>query len=291
MVPGCASFYAIKPTAPMPDAQRLERTGGAALGAAPRQSEAKGPAAFGWVNPHDPGVAFPQLLTAYQRGAHWYAYWQGYGLDHTEAVQAGDLTLTAYPVEHRLAAMKDGKEIWNYIADARIGSPPVVHDGRAIFGSHDGCVHAVNLKDGSRAWRLLAAPADFRHVAYGQLESAWPVFNVVLHEGRLYCSAGRQDALDGGIHFYCLDPATGAIQWHVRRARGIETDRTPLRRRASLNAKKDELAVTDGRAMTNDAIAVKDGQIWLHGQAMVDLADPRDTTIDPETLVPPQLPE
>jgi quercetin dioxygenase-like cupin family protein len=39
------------------------------------------------------------------------------------------------------------------------------------------------------------------------------------------------------------------MAWHVKHQRGIESDRTPIRNRASLNAKKDGLGATDGRAV------------------------------------------
>ena len=40
-----------------------------------------------------------------------------------------------------------------FVAGGRVSSPPVVHQGRAFFGSHDGYVYAVNLADGAQAWR------------------------------------------------------------------------------------------------------------------------------------------
>jgi HEAT repeat protein len=288
-VPGCNSLYAVAPVRAVPDANRLVKAAPAAMGPVVQQTEAQSsPAAFVWGNPAHINALF---MTNYQRGAKFLAIWQGYGLRQTPPVQAGDLTLVAHVHEHRLAASRGGKEVWNFIADGRIGSPPVVHGDLAIFGSHDGSVYAVALKDGSLAWRFLAAPADKRHVVLGQVESAWPVFGVVLDRGNLYFSAGRQDAVDGGIHFYCLDPATGAMAWRVKHQRGIESDRTPIRNRASLNAKKDELGATDGRAVTNDVLEIRDGKLCISGLPMVDLADPKDTVLDPETITPPGIKE
>jgi hypothetical protein len=39
--------------------------------------------------------------------------------------------------------------------------------------------------------------------------------------------------------------------------------------------------------MTNDAIEVNAGTIWLHDQPMAGLADPKDVLSEPESLVPP----
>ncbi|MFP6886697.1 MAG: hypothetical protein VB997_04015, partial [Opitutales bacterium] len=51
---------------------------------------------------------------------------------------------------------------------------------------------------------------DRRVVVRGRLESTWPVHgNVLVHEDSVVVAAGRSSYLDGGIHLYRLDPATG----------------------------------------------------------------------------------
>ena len=48
--------------------------------------------------------------------------------------------------------------------------------------------------------------------AWEQIESAWPVHGGVLVTGDvLYCTAGRNMFLDGGIRFIRLDPVTGKL--------------------------------------------------------------------------------
>jgi hypothetical protein len=39
----------------------------------------------------------------------------------------------------------------------------------------------------------------------------------------------------------------------------------------------------------NDIVEARDGRVWLFERAVADLADPKDTILNPETLVPPQL--
>jgi hypothetical protein len=47
-------------------------------------------------------------------------------------------------------------------------------------------------------------------VAFGQIESVWPVTgSVLVHDGVVYCTAGRSSFLDGGMVLYRLDAATG----------------------------------------------------------------------------------
>jgi hypothetical protein len=302
---GSAACYAINPGRAVPDASRLAQSQTTALGpVAPQAESLKGPTAVFWER--------PEGLSAYWwnsnfRGGTDFPYWTAYGARQTEPVQAGDLTLQAHVNEHRLAAMRDGKEVWNFVANARIGCPPVVYKDLAIFGSHDGCVYAVKLADGAPAWRFLAAPADLRHMVIGQLESAWPVFGVLLDGDKLYCSAGRHEELDGGIHFYCLDAASGRIQWHVVRRRGMESSFDEYRRRKNHTAtwveedaargvftpwvlkQLKEGKKLDGRAQINGQLLLRDGQLWLNDMPMVDLAAPKDDIVYPRTLVPPQL--
>jgi outer membrane protein assembly factor BamB len=289
---GTGAFYAVQPAAPTPDEGRLSKGGAGALGPVVRQVEAqKSLLASFWGAPE--GVPSFWFTTNFRWSNPIY-HWPGYALTQTEPVTAGDLTLRAYAHEHRLAASRGGKEEWNFVAGGRVSSAPAIHGDRALFGCHDGSVYALNLKDGSLAWRFLAAPADLRHMVLGQLESAWPVFNVVLDGGKLYCSAGRHEEMEGGIHFYCLDAATGAIRWHVKRRRGLESNLEPIRERKNTgdDQGKERLqrgVLSDGRAQMNDRLELRDGQLRLHDVPMVDVAAPKDAIMYPQALVPPQL--
>jgi outer membrane protein assembly factor BamB len=105
---------------------------------------------------------------------------------------------------------KDGKPLWQYTAGGRIDSPPTIAGGLAVFGSADGWVYCVRAADGQLAWRYRAAPEERRLVAFGQVESAWPVHgSVLVHDGSVYCAAGRSSYLDGGIWLCRLDLRTG----------------------------------------------------------------------------------
>jgi len=112
-----------------------------------------------------------------------------------------------------------GKCLWSYTAGGRVDSPPTIYKGLAFFGSADGWVYCLGADDGRLVWRFRAAPQERRVVAFGQLESAWPVHgSVLLKDGIAYFAAGRSSYLDGGIYVYGLDPATGRIrhQGHVK---------------------------------------------------------------------------
>jgi outer membrane protein assembly factor BamB len=132
----------------------------------------------------------------------------------TQPVIAEERLFVASTDVHTVHALdaRDAKPLWSYTAGARVDSPPTVHRGLAIFGSADGRVYCLRAADGALAWRLDAAPRERRVMAFGQLESPWPVHgSVLVHEGKCWFAAGRSSYLDGGIHLYALDPATGQV--------------------------------------------------------------------------------
>lgn len=105
-----------------------------------------------------------------------------------------------------------GRRVWSFTAGARVDSPPTVYRGRVIFGCHDGCLYCLRASDGELAWRFKVAKAKRLIVAYGQLESPWPLHgSVLVHDGSLYLVAGRSSYLDGGIDLYRIRPETGEV--------------------------------------------------------------------------------
>ncbi len=105
---------------------------------------------------------------------------------------------------------KRGDSLWQYTAGGRIDSPPTVSQGRVVFGSADGHVYCLRASDGQLIWRRRAAPADRRLVAFGQLESVWPVHgSVLVKDGMVYCVAGRSSFVDSGIYVSRIDLRTG----------------------------------------------------------------------------------
>jgi outer membrane protein assembly factor BamB len=113
---------------------------------------------------------------------------------------------------HTLHALdaKSGQEIWQFAAGGRVDSPPTIHKGRVLFGSADGYVYCLRASDGALAWRFRAAPRDLRHVAFGQVESVWPVSgSVLVQNDEVYCIAGRLMFVDGGMRMLRINPETG----------------------------------------------------------------------------------
>jgi outer membrane protein assembly factor BamB len=131
----------------------------------------------------------------------------------TSTVAAGRIYLASIEdhTVHALAALS-GKKLWEFVAGGRVDSPPVCWKGRVLFGSADGYVYCLTAADGQLVWKFRAAPVDQRVMSYDQIESVWPVHGSVMIEKDIaYFVAGRSMFLDGGLHLYRLDPATGKM--------------------------------------------------------------------------------
>ncbi len=103
---------------------------------------------------------------------------------------------------------------WSYTADARITSAPVLWRDLCFFGAHEGYIYCLKVSDGAPQWRFLAAAYPRKIVVGGQLESSWPVYNVVVHQDRICASAGYHSELAGGILVWALEPQTGQVAWN-----------------------------------------------------------------------------
>jgi outer membrane protein assembly factor BamB len=130
----------------------------------------------------------------------------------TAPVIAGGRVYLASSDAHTLYALDaaTGEPLWQTTLDARIDSPPTIHEGLVLCGCRDGSVHALRAADGALVWRFLACPAERLIVSRGQLESVWPVSgSVLVVDDVVYFAAGRSSYLDGGIRLYGLEPHTG----------------------------------------------------------------------------------
>jgi len=110
-----------------------------------------------------------------------------------------------------------GQPRWTFSAAGRIDSPPTLHNGLCLFGSHDGYVYCVRAADGRLVWRFRAAPMHRRIVAFGNLESRWPLSGTVLvRDDTAFVAAGRAPDADGGIQVHALDLQSGNPRWSAQ---------------------------------------------------------------------------
>lgn len=161
---------------------------------------------------HDParsGCTKSAVATALKR--KWQAQLGG---RLTSPVVAEGKVFVASIDTHTLHALdaENGELLWSYTTGGRVDSPPTIYQGLVLFGCADGWVYCLRASDGELVWRFRAAPEERRVVAYGQLESVWPVHgSVLVRDGVLYFAAGRSSFLDGGIYLYRLDPKTAKL--------------------------------------------------------------------------------
>jgi outer membrane protein assembly factor BamB len=114
--------------------------------------------------------------------------------------------------------VKDGRVLWSFPTGGRLDTPPSIVNGLALAGSHDGSVYALDAATGKQQWRFQAAPIERRLLAYGQIESSWPVIGgVLLEQGTAYVIAGRTTEIDSGLFVHAIDPKTGQLLWSRRR--------------------------------------------------------------------------
>ena len=136
------------------------------------------------------------------------------GKELTAPVVAGGRVVVSDVDSHRLVCLDSatGEAEWDFTTGGRVDSPPSIYKGMVLAGCADGCVYCLRLSDGALIWRFLAAPDRCKTVAYGQLESVWPVHgSILVSDGVAYAAAGRCSYLDGGIMLYGLDAETGRV--------------------------------------------------------------------------------
>jgi len=301
-----------QPLRPWAIDRRLFRDGGATVSGRPPALAVQGPTVEDWTNTVDhkgAGKAFgwrkmdqigrEELRRRFGNVGGGQSNIRWYGTPQTTPVQAGDVHLVADTHGWRLEARK-GKApeplskrerrdlerkgelpprpeaVWSFLAGGRIGTGPVVVDGLAVFGCHDGWVYAVRVSDGTLAWRSLAAPQERRMGAFSQVESAWPCFGVIEHEGEILTVAGRISTMDRGLFACAIDPKTGEQKWRVR----LATD--PIYAEDATQDLGPEVWggtwVRTGQTL-NMPPQIIDGKLRVLGSLLVDPADPKGHVI------------
>jgi len=132
----------------------------------------------------------------------------------TAPVIAGGSVYVSAVDESKVYAFDErtGKERWSFLAGANVDSPPSIYNGLVVFGAADGHVYCLRAADGALVWRFRAAPYERNIMAFGRVESVWPVHgSVLIANGLVYVTAGRSSFVDGGIHLFVLDALTGKL--------------------------------------------------------------------------------
>ncbi len=119
---------------------------------------------------------------------------------------------------------------------------------------------------------LRAAPYERRIVAYGQLESLWPVSgSVLVRDGVVYCAAGRSSYLDGGMRLCRLEAKTGAL-----------LSETPLDDRDPQTGfqKKDVVQGTNMPGALPDILSCDDSSVYMRHRRFDLAGQPQPGNVD-----------
>ena len=91
-------------------------------------------------------------------GAHAWRFPTGGKVRSTPAVAEGKAFFGSEDGNLYAVSLKEGKEVWRFKAGADISCSPAVARGLVVFLSRDGVLHALHLQDGREAWRLTTGP-------------------------------------------------------------------------------------------------------------------------------------
>ena len=182
----------------------------------------------------------------------------------TAPVIAGGRVFLASRTSHQVCCLDTdtGETAWRFTADGPVDTPPTWHKGRVFFGSRGGSVYALAADDGRLAWRFQAAPAKVRLMAFGDLESPWPVHgSLLVLNDKVYCVAGRSMHLNGGLYACALDAKTGRLLQQTRLVADVEP-------KGELgDAVLPDILVSDGRQITMRSMRFSPEDISHHSVA------------------------
>ncbi|MHA1572677.1 MAG: outer membrane protein assembly factor BamB family protein [Alphaproteobacteria bacterium] len=177
----------------------------------------------------------------------------------TAPVIAGDRCYVGYPESHRVVALdvKSGRELWRQTLNGRMATPPTIYRGLCLIGCNDGWVYCLSASTGKLVWRFRAAPTSRQIIAYGQVESPWPIKGgVLVRDGLAFVAAGRAPDGDGGVWIHALKPTTGEVVWSKN--------------------------VTDGQWGNCDVLVSNDKSLYLLGKVI----NPTTGTVTSANMIP-----
>jgi outer membrane protein assembly factor BamB len=137
----------------------------------------------------------------------------------TGPVIAGGSVFTGIVDRHQIVSTdsQTGKVQWQFTAGGRIDCPPTISQQYCLFGCHDGWIYCLRSADGELVWRTRVAPQEKRILAYGQLESIWPVVGgTLVQDNQVFALTGRHAEADGGLQLHALELPTGKSTWSVQ---------------------------------------------------------------------------
>lgn len=162
----------------------------------------------------------------------------------------GDRVYFGSSVDHqvRCVAAATGQTVWSVFTGGPVRLAPTIHQGRAYFGSDDGCVYCVDAATGVEQWKLRVGPREERLLARGQMISRWPVrTGVLIADDVAYFGAGIFP--HETVYLCAADAQTGNLLWKNDRISQRDAGRDDLSPQGYLLANEDLLFVPSGNSL------------------------------------------
>ncbi|MFM2091871.1 MAG: hypothetical protein RLZZ127_2360 [Planctomycetota bacterium] len=275
-LPGNTAFHAVAPGA-VDDGERLLK---GPAGPAP------GPAADGWptmlrdsARTNWTSDALPKTLTqvwtakpagdAPAPGVQslWNAHFTAHG-PVTGVSVAGGVAVLATSFRQAVVGYDPatGRERWRTPVDGRIDTQPTIAGGVVLAGTTNGYLYAFNRDTGALVWRFRAAPRRERILVDGGVESPWPVPGTVAVDGdTAIVVAGRHSEADGGMRWFLLDVASGAVRGSGRLGQDEPLITSNMYTEGWAARPRHPAAGTLPPPMANNTPVFADGQLLLPG--------------------------
>ncbi len=165
-----------------------------------------------------------------------------------------------------------GEEVWKFLANGPVDSPPTIHGELCVFGCGDGSVYCLSADTGKLAWRFKVSAIERRIGSEDRLESPLAISgSVLVLDDVVYFAAGRSSFLDGGIRLYGLDVRTGRQLYEKVVASGYWDKTVPFpaepkpkgksKGKAATKAKKIAGALSDILISNGKSIAMRHVQL------------------------------
>lgn len=167
---------------------------------------------------------------------------------HVAAV--GDRVYFGSSVDHQVRCLDatTGETVWRFFTGGPVRLTPTIHEGRAYFGSDDGCVYCLEANTGREVWKLQVGPRVERLLARGQMISRWPVrTGVLIADNVAYFGAGIFP--HETVYLCAADARTGKLLWKNDRVSQRDAGRDDLSPQGYLLANEDLLFVPSGNSL------------------------------------------
>lgn len=127
---------------------------------------------------------------------------------------AGDSLLYGSSAEHAVHCLDvaTGAVRWSFYTEGPVRFTPAVWQDKVYFGSDDGKLYCLTIRDGTPVWKYSPSTVDRRLPGNGHVISLWPVrTGAIIDDATVYAGAGLFP--EHGVYLFALEAQTGKERW------------------------------------------------------------------------------